>query len=318
MENTYNKIILPTRPQPDTIVGIFLLKTFGKEKYPGIENAKIEIFADLPQGKTEKDFEKEGVLLIDIWKGKFDHHAQGGTASQLIAQDLEISDSPALAKLLAYAERDDKYGMGTISQDTLDRAFGLSGLAAALNKSIPQSPNEVIDYIIPLLVAHYLEEKKRTEDLPREYKQKLADGQVEEVEIKHKGKKIRVVAIESNDPSMAGWLRSSAGARADVVIQKMDSGYVNLMTLQFKKIDLRMAAALLRKEEASLRSRRINLSTNDLMKPGRISEVPEWYYDRATNSLLNGGINPRGVEPTIINLERMEELVLQGLNQIEV
>lgn len=316
METIYNKIVLPARPQPDTIVGIFLLRTFGKEKYPGIENAKVEILADLPQGKTETDFEKEGVLLIDIGKGKFDHHAQGGTASKLIAQDLEISDSPALAKLLAYAERDDKYGMGTVSQDPLDKAFGLSGLAAALNKSIPQSPNEVIDYIIPLLVAHYLEEKKRAEELPQEYKQRLADNRAGEVEIKHKGKKIKVVAIESSEPSMAGWLRSSQGAKADIVIQRMDSGCVNIMTKQMKRIDLRGVATLIRKEELAARNSSAVLAPYQLTQPGRIPQVPEWYYDRATNSLLNGGLNPKGIEATKIPFKKIQQLVLQGLQEL--
>jgi hypothetical protein len=316
MPEIYKKIVLPTRPQPDTIAGIFLLKTFGKEKYHGIENAEVEILAGIPQGKTEADFEKEGVLLIDIGKGKFDHHAQNSTASQLIAQDLGVSDSPALAKLLAYAERDDRYGMGTISQDTLDKAFGLSGLAAALNKSIPHSPNEVIGYIIPLLTAHYLEERKRTEELPQEYKQKLADSRAEEMEIKHRGKKIKVVAVESNDPSMAGWLRSSQGVKADVVIQKMDPGCVNIMTKQIKKIDLRGVAALLRKEELSSRNRNIGLSPQELTRPGRISQVPEWYYDRATNSLLNGGLNPKGIEATKISFQKIQQLVLQGLQEL--
>jgi hypothetical protein len=54
MSISYQKIILPTRPQTDTIVAIFLLKKFGKEKYPGIEKAKIEILNNLPENETSK------------------------------------------------------------------------------------------------------------------------------------------------------------------------------------------------------------------------------------------------------------------------
>lgn len=311
----YQKIFLPTRPQPDTIIGIFLLKTFGNEKYAGIENAVVEILTTLPEGKTEESFLQEGIFLIDIGKGKFDHHVQGKTVSQLVVEDLAISDTPALAKLLAYAERDDKYGKGTISQDPLDKAFGLSGLTAALNKTLPQHPDDIVNYILPLLTAHYIEEKKRTEDLPREYEEKTKQGKTQEFSLKHKGKPIKVVAIESNEPSMAGWLRSSVGKKADVVVQKMDAGYVNIMTRPLKKIDLRETAALIRKEEIARKNRELPTNAALLFQPGRIPEVPEWYYDRATNSLLNGAINPKGVSPTLIPFERIQELVTEGLGQ---
>ena len=43
----------------------------------------------------------------------------------------------------------------------------------------------------------------------------------------------------------------------------------------------------------------------ELMAEGKIHGIPEWYYDGATNSLLNGGVNPNGIEPTIVPFERI-------------
>ena len=309
-------IMLPVRPQPDTIVAIFLLKAFGQKQYPGIERAKILVRPTLPQGATEESLLSEGTLLIDIPGGQFDHHKQGGTASQLVVKNLKIEQSPAIAKLLAYAERDDKYGKGTISQDPLDRAFGLSGLIAALNKSHPENPNHVVDSILPLLRAHISEEQKRTDKLPLEYQEKLQSGKAQERRVRHKKKPLSVVTIESNDPSMPGWLRSSGGKKADVVIQKINSGHVNILTKQIKKIDLRGAIALLRSQEAGAKNRTVPQKAQYLMQSGRIDEVPEWYYDRATNSLLNGGLNPTGVEPTALSLEQITSLVQEGLEMI--
>ena len=171
----YRKIILPTRPHPDTILGIFLLKNFGKEKYPGIERAELEIWQELPKNETSGSLEEKGILVLDVGGGKFDHHQMGKTLSQLVAEDLGISEDPALQKLLIYGERDDKFGLGTISSDSLDKAFGLSGLIASLNKAIPENPEKVIDAIAPLITAHYLEEKKKTEELPKELKDKLKE-----------------------------------------------------------------------------------------------------------------------------------------------
>lgn len=212
MSKQYTKIILPTRPQPDTIVGIFLLKAFGTNKYSGVENATIEVLSDLPKNETPNSLEQKGYLLIDVGGSRFDHHNKGTTASRLIAEDLGVDKSPALSKLLQYAERDDKYGLGTISQDSLDKAFGLSGLIASLNKSLPEDPQKVVDYAIPLLKAHYLEEKKRG-DLPREFEEGLKNGSAEIIEARHKGKNTKVVTLESDNASMSGWLRSSEGGK---------------------------------------------------------------------------------------------------------
>ncbi len=80
-------------------------------------------------------------------------------------------------------------------------------------------------------------------------------------------------------------------------------------------IDLRWLAAYLRKAESELRDRKLTYSTFDLMKPGKIPEIPEWYYDRATNSVLNGGASPKGILPTAISLETIIEILKEALGQ---
>ena len=310
---TIHTILLPARPQPDTIVAMFFLKTFGQEQYPGVEDAEISVLPTPPEGATESSLLSEGILPIDIMGGKFDHHKQGGTASMLIAKDLGIEQSPTLAKLLAYAERDDKYGKGTVSQDPLDKAFGLSGLIAALNKAIPDSPKEVVDYVFPLLTAHYIEEKKRAEDLPREFQEKLASGEAKVFEGRHKKGKVKIISIKSDEPSMPGWLRSSVGQKTDVVIQRMSSGNTNILTRPLKKIDLRHVASLVREEELRCSKKNVRVTPTILSQPGRIEGIQEWYYDRATNSPLNGGVHPEGTPPTKIPLDSITELVLKGL-----
>ena len=312
----YQKIIIPTILQPDTIIAIFLLKKFGKEKYPGVERAEIEICSELPQGETEDSLEKKGYLLIDIGAGKFDHHFKKKTASQLVAEDLNLVEDPALAKLLTFAERADKYGLGTISTDQIDKTFGLAGLISSLNKTLPNEPQKVFDLISPLIYAHYLEEKRRFKELPEELEQKLKEKKAEIFFVKQKGKKLKVVAIESNNPSIVGWLRSSIGQRADVVLQKASSGHTNIITRPLKRVDLRFVAAFLRQEEINVQNRKIQLPPLELIKPGKLAEIPEWYYDLATNSILNGGINPKGVSPTSIPLERIKEILKEGLAEI--
>jgi len=314
MVNTYNKIIIPTRPHPDVIVGIFLLIKFGQEKYVGIKDASIEIWQNLPAGDTSESLENKGVLLLDVGQSKFDHHNTGKNLAQLIAEDLGLLNNSAVAKLLAYAERDDKHGLGTVSTDSLDKAFGLSGLVASLNKIIPD-PEEIVKIVLPLLDAHCEEEKKRTQELPQEFENKLKEGKAEVFEVKQGKKNLKVVVLESNNLSMAGWLKSVGGLKADVVCQRNSDGFTNILTRPLKMIDLRWPAAYLRKAEAEMRDRRLICSTFDLMNPGKVPEIPEWYYDRATNSVLNGGASPKGILPTAISLEDITNLLKESLAQ---
>ena len=52
----FHTIILPVRPQPDTIAAIFVLKEFGEEKFPGIGLAKVEFCSLPPDGKSAEQF----------------------------------------------------------------------------------------------------------------------------------------------------------------------------------------------------------------------------------------------------------------------
>ena len=314
MVQNYNKIIIPTRPHSDVIVGIFLLIKFGEKEYAGVKDALIDIWQELPAGETSVSLEQKGVLLLDVGGSKFDHHSKGKNLSQLVAENLGISKEPAIAKILAYAERDDKFGLGTVSKDPLDKAFGLSGLVAALNKT-ETNPEKIVKIVLPLLEAHFQEEKRRTQELPQEFENKLKEGKAEVFEVKQNKKNLKVVILESDNLSMPGWLKSSGGIKADVVCQKNSAGFTNILTKPLKMIDLRWTAAYLRKAEAEMRDRKLMCSTFDLMKDGKMSEIPEWYYDRATNSVLNGGASPQGILPTAISLETIKDILKESLSQ---
>ncbi len=316
----YSTIILPTRPQADTLVCLFILRHLGEMGFWGISQAKIVITPKLPDGKTERQFADEGILLLDCGGGRFDHHVkkEQTTLTDLIARYLNIDTNQALQKLFEYARRDDFEGKGTISTDALDRAFGLSGLITALNKNHSKFPEKVIDIVMPLLEAHYAEEVRRTEELPREWADKQAQGLTEVFDAKQRDKKYRCVIIFSDNISMAGFLRSQLGGRFDVVAQILSSGHLNILTRPTKRVDLRSLAALIRAEEIIISGKAAELQSFDMKRlatPGRIDEAPMWYYDTATNSLQNGGINPKDVEPTKVPRESLAKILTIGLSE---
>jgi hypothetical protein len=312
-----NKIIIPVRAQVDTITAIFILKKFGQTKFTTISDATIEIWQLLPEDKTVDDLEKEGVLVIDVGGGKFDHHNKESktTATRLIADYLKVLDYPPLKKLIELAERDDIYGKGTISDDPLDKAFGLSGLVASLNKNHSKDPEKVVGFILPLIEAHYAEEVRRTEELPQEFKEKLEQGRVELFEVKQRDKKLKVVIIESSNPSIPGFLRSVIGGRFDVVAQILSSGHINILTRPTKRVDLRSLTALIRLREAEFLNLKLNMNMRGLSVTGRIKELPDWYYDTATNSIQNGGINPKEVKSSKITRPILKKILELGLSE---
>lgn len=310
-------IALPTRSQPDTIIAIFILKQFGGEKFVGIRDADYRVMERVKEGETSETLIQQGILPVDIGGGMFDHHSKPfqTTASNLVAEYLGVRDNPALSKLLQFAERDDFYGKGIISNDPLDRAFGLSGLIGSLNKKYVNEPGKVIEIVLPLIEAFYTEENKRSFEMPQEYEEKVKTGKATVFEVKQRGRLLKCIFIETDNASMAGFLRSKGGGGFDVVALKLTSGHINILTKPITKPDLRSLTVLVRIQEAEAREMALEGEPEKLSTPGTMKEIPEWYYDPATNSLLNGGPNPQEIKPTSIDPFEFKKILEVGLSE---
>lgn len=313
----YITIYLPTRPQVDTIIAISILKRYGEDKFPGISEAKYRTDVQADEIEDEDSMSEEGILLIDVGGGRFDHHNKETktTATNLIAQYLEESSNPALQKLIQLAERDDFYGKGTISADPLDRAFGFSGLVGVLNKKYVNDPEIVIETMVTILGAFIQEEEKRAFEMPKELEEKLANGKAETFQVKQRGKKLKCIFIETDNTSMAGFLRSKLGGGFDVVALKLVSGHINILTRPMQRVDLRSLAVLIRVQEMESQHKEIDVEPRILSVVGTYKDVPEWYYDTATNSLLNGGPNPQNIKATSIDPFEFKKLLEIGLSE---
>ena len=316
-QNKFHTIVFPTRPQPDTLIAVLILKELGSELFENVQDIQYEVIPQLPEGQTEKSMAKAGKILIDVGKGIFDHHSKPFpiTASNLITLFLGQEKNKALSKFLQLAERDDFFGKGTISDDPLDRTFGLPGVLSALNKDNVDNPKNVFQIMLPILQSIYKEEIRRAFELPKELEEKISQGKAQMFKTKHRGTQLKCIYIETDNTSMAGFLRSHKGGNYDVVALRLSAGHTNILTRAnpHLKIDLRSLAVLIRVEEASARGISLNEDTNALSLPTIISEIPMWYYDTATNSLLNGGPNPKDIEATIIDSFVMIKLIEVGL-----
>ncbi len=308
------KILLPTRPQPDTVVAIYLLKAYGEDKFPGITNALIETKPTLNIGESFESLLEDGVLAIDIGGGPLDHHGKQECTSELVASYLDILKDPSISQMLAYAKRDDKDGKGTISRDPLDRAFGLSGLISALNKQHTNNPDMVVSSALPLLAAHHTAARQHHVELPLEVANKKKTGAYEERTLTQGDKNILMVCVVSDKPSMPTYLRSQQGPRADVVVQRMEgTNHFCILSRQDRKLDLSKVAALIRMREAELAELAVREDATYLEQTGRIEEIPFWYFDPMTNSILNGGAHNLTVAQSAISWDELKQIVHIGL-----
>jgi len=104
--------------------------------------------------------------------------------------------------------------------------------------------------------------------------------------------------------------------KADVIIQKNSSGRVLIFTNAKTpmKRELTNIVVVLRLEEMYRRKIPFQYSFKRLAFGGAIPEVPQWYFQienkPSGGKLLNGSKTAKGIEPTIIPIERIKEIVL--------
>jgi hypothetical protein len=302
--------------QPDTVAALFLLQEFGEKLFPGAATAQIVFWTAIPDGKTAAQCEAEGILPIDLG-GTIDHHVTEGRAKEhsaatLIAKMLGVEKDPSLQKLLAYVKRDDLEGKGTISEDPLDRSFGLSGLMTTCGRVYQDSPDWLVNIVLPLFRAHVAEQRQRIEENPREWKECKASGKGKEFPVAGKRGTWRVAFIESDNISLPGFLR--AYLKHDVVIQRLSSRHVNIITNQKRNIDLRPTTREVRLAEA--RRIGVTVAKEKHSAQGRIEELPMWFFDVMANTLQNGGIKPQGIVATVLTTDEIIAAVRTGLSEV--
>lgn len=314
------KIAIYRRLHTDNICAVFLLKEFGEEKFRGIKEAMVELWDKTPDGKTADELENEGIICVDMGGGKFDHHhddhetKKTDCASTMIARYLGVDDMPALKKILTFVKRDDLEGRGIVSKDLIDRAFGLPALILNLSKAYPDHPEYVIDIVVRIFQAHYYEQYRRTVLMPAELQELKKSGKYNEFLIAVGLEKIKVACVETDSETMAGFLRAFSETQADIVVVKKTTGHINLITKDRKpRFDLRGIIREIRIKEAEKKGINLDITESELEKPGRLAEIPEWYYDTAANTLQNGGAaSSESVERTQLTLGDIK-VVLQDI-----
>lgn len=120
---------------------------------------------------------------------------------------------------------------------------------------------------------------------------------------------VKMLVIQS-DNSQIGPASRQQGY--DVVVHQNRGGNVVVMTKAKREIWLNNVAKLIRSEEAKLRG--VDVSKQKLDHEGTLMAVPNWHlHEGIRTQLYNGTLTASAVEPTSISLDRVVELVQEGL-----
>ncbi len=167
-----NKLITHINPDLDAMMSVLLMRKFGEKKFPNVSKAEI-IFVSagkLPDGKSAKKLEKEGILTLDTGGGRFDTHPTGNnlnadkrdlSATDLVAKYLNvIKQDNSWEELIKYTSLHDTTGHSLYSRDYLHHLMSIHTILLGLEniyKSDSKTKLEIgIEIIssIPEFVRH--------------------------------------------------------------------------------------------------------------------------------------------------------------------
>lgn len=152
---THNLIITHTQPHLDEAAGIWLLRKYGSEVFPGIEHAKVLYLAkELKPGEIAAML-KLGAVFVGVGGGEFDEHAatafseqgrrRGECAATLVGRKFGLLTDVAVGPILEEVKYCDSHGK--------TRETELGSLVKLRNRQNPENPDEVVRWTSVALEA---------------------------------------------------------------------------------------------------------------------------------------------------------------------
>ena len=165
----YHTIVTHESPDLDAILSCLLLKKFGNEKFPGVEESKIVFISagSLYLGKKSSKLLQEGIITVDTGGGKFDTHPDDNkvdkskvdrSASDLVAEYLGIINNPSLKNIIEYTRLHDSTGHSLTSKDQIHHLTSIQTILYGFKLLEPYNDIKVLRYgfeIIDSIISYY-------------------------------------------------------------------------------------------------------------------------------------------------------------------
>ncbi len=162
MKAVVQKILTHHSPDLDAMLAVLLMRRFGNAFFPGAGEAEV-IFApagQLPDNKTAWELEEEGILALDIGGGRFDTHPVDGSsdnqkrdrsASDLVAEALQMLEHPSWRELIEYTRLHDTSIHSLYSKDFLHHLVSLHTILLGLQLQYVQDSTTKLEKGILIL-----------------------------------------------------------------------------------------------------------------------------------------------------------------------
>ncbi len=295
-------------PHPDETFGMWQVKNFGNDHFPGAMTATIVCGFDT-QGRSGDDWLKEGVLLFGIGGGMFDEHSttrknrkEGECVASLVAQYLGIAGEPWMKQVLSYVVDDDLNGSPS--------GFDIGAISKLIHQMYPDDPDLAMEWTMTALAAKMKEQLSFWKEARTDFSTKSTIYPF----IGPKGAPMQLALVRSDNPQVGKFGRSKVGGNCNVVIQLTSSGNVQIFTAN--GLTLYDAVAALRYELQSAKGKMLTTDWDELALEGKVEGAEEIYFQERGQMLLNGSLTAKNVEPLTkwLAIERIVELVILGVS----
>ena len=298
------KIATHVNPHIDEICGIWLLRKFGNEHFPGIKEAVVEFFGNgntTLQMTAEECLEK-GIILVGIGGGMFDEHPtitterkNGKCATTLIAEYLSVDDNPALEQILKFVCQNDLKGSGSISE--------IASICLKMYKILPAEKVGIWANLALETIFH--DQEQFNHEAADEFKKARI------FRVGNNGDSLRIAVVESDNEVIAKFARSKSGGNSAIVIQKQSSGNVQIfLNRKFGWVKMDNIAKHIRLAEQKVKGRFITLKEEDLKKEGSVPGAEEWHFFKKGQMILNGSMSHPDVPASKISLQEIIRIVV--------
>ncbi|OHA65133.1 MAG: hypothetical protein A3D64_01505 [Candidatus Wildermuthbacteria bacterium RIFCSPHIGHO2_02_FULL_49_9] len=286
----------------DELAGAIQLQDYGEEKLPGVNTAT---FRCLQSGENVLELaQREDTVLLGLGaqfrnEGNahriFDEHVANGDTSQ----SRECA-ATLVAKFVG-----------------IDQEFRWKKILKAILHTDRNPPNLTLDLSVTVMEMQFqgwalcavLQETRKTLDVHLRKADQFAAVSLlpmKEEELNLNGERHILTTIEGDDPKAPAFARFLG---ASVVVVRNSSGHVQVLTANHLCLDMRDVIRALRLREQWIQQKVRVTDWRFLEQEGVIEEVPEWFWHKDSNNILNGGRSRPDAPPTKIPLGIIVETV---------
>lgn len=251
-------------------------------------------------------------LALGVEGGAFDEHARGNTnghgrqsCTMLVAQSLTLTADQVrdLTRLVEYVHRIDTQGGGNL--------FDLNALVKALH-AVGTQPEEVLSLVFKALDAFYAQQADFQAALVEV--RKAAAYLVREPEGDRPP--LIFIAVESDSRAIMPAAMYHHKERVLAVVQRRSTGHVAVLSNQGMKFPLAEVVRQIRIAELQRRGLEVRpFDGKQIRLEGTLPVVPEWFYFKPGQMMLNGSLSHPDTPPTQLPLGRIVEAVRRGLTE---